>query len=122
MNPLPQPRQFLSDLQRLARLLFDHEDDGTSPTLRTLLNEICRAAAMIRGGCSPRACEDFAMRRIEWRVQYDLVDDSTIDQAMRLLRDAVVRGIELLRHTDWRTPDSRLISMITAQTGIDLVA
>ncbi len=120
MNPLPQPQQFLSDLQRLAALLFDNEDDGTSPTLRTLLNEIQRAAAMIQGGCSSRACHDFALRRLEWRVQYDLVDDSTIDQAMRLLRDAVVRGIELLRPIDWRTPDSGLVSMIAVQTGVDL--
>ena len=96
MNPLPQPQQFLSDLQRLASLLFDHEDDGTSPTLRTLLYEICRAAAMIRGGCSPRACEDFAMRRLEWRVQYDLKDDSTLDQAMGLLQTIIQQGIELL--------------------------
>ena len=108
MNPLPQPQQFLSDLQRLAALLFDHEDDGTSPTLRTLLNEICRAAAMIQGGCSPRACEDFAMHRLEWRVQYDLKDDSTLDAAMRLLATIIPRGIELLRHIDWRTPELRV--------------
>jgi hypothetical protein len=39
---------------------------------------------------------------------------------MRLLGDAVVRGIELLRPIDWRTPDSRLVSMIAVQTGVDL--
>ena len=40
MNPLPQSQQdFLYDLQRLASFLFDGED-GNSPTLRTLLNEI----------------------------------------------------------------------------------
>jgi len=53
MNPLPQSQQdFLHDLQCLASLLFDHEADGTSPTLRTLLNEIRGAAAMIGGGCA----------------------------------------------------------------------
>jgi len=51
----------------------------------------------------------------------DLADDSTLDAAMRLLATIIPRGIELLRPIDWRTPDSRLVSMIAAQTGIDLV-
>ncbi len=106
MNPLPQPQQFLSDLQRLASLLFDHEDDGTSPTLRTLLYEICRAAAMIRGGCSSGACEDFAI--------------SALHEAMGLLQNIIQQGIELLQHIDWRDANSRLVLMIAAQTGFDL--
>ncbi|MGO9113249.1 MAG: hypothetical protein ACLP9L_28795 [Thermoguttaceae bacterium] len=121
MIPLPQPQQaFLSDLQRLASLLFDREHDGTLPTLRTLLNEIRGAAAVIRGGCAPRDCQDFAMRRLAWRVRYDLKDDSTIDQAMLLLAIIIRRGIELLRPIDWRAANSSVISTIAVQTGVDL--
>ena len=40
---------------------------------------------MIRGGCLSGKCYDFAMPRLEWRVQYDLKDDSTLGDAMRLL-------------------------------------
>ena len=121
MSPLPQSQQsFLFDLQRLASLLFDREHDGTSPTLRTLLNEIRGAAAMIRSGCSPRACEDVALRRLSWRVRYDLKDNSTIDRAMLLLQTIIRHGIELLRPIDWRSANSRLIATIAVQTGVDL--
>ena len=41
---------------------------------------------MIRGGCLSGECYDFAMGRLEWRVQYDLKDDSTLGDAMRLWR------------------------------------
>jgi hypothetical protein len=120
MNPLPQSQQdFLHDLQCLASLLFD-SDDGTSPTLRTLRNEIRGAAAMIRGGCSPVACQEFAMRRLAWRVRHDLRNDANLDQAMLLLQAIIRRGIELLRHIDWRNANSRVISMIADQTGVDL--
>jgi len=115
-----QPQQFLSDLDRLAAMLSDHEDDGTSPTLRTLLYEIRRAAAMIRGGCPPRGCHDFALRRLGWRVRYDLKDGSTLDEALGLVQAIVPAGIELLRHIDWRNANSALISTIVAQTGVDL--
>ncbi|MGA2257857.1 MAG: hypothetical protein ABSG53_24605 [Thermoguttaceae bacterium] len=120
MNRITTQQGFLHDLHCLATMLFDHEADGNSPTLRTLLNEIRGAAAMIGGGCSPRACQDFAMRRLAWRVRYDLKDDSTIDQAMQLLQTIIRRGIELLRHIDWRNANSRVISTIAMQTGVDL--
>ncbi len=76
---------------------------------------------MIRGGHHPGGCEDFAMRRLEWRVKYDLVDRSTYGKAMQLLQQAIPRGIELMLPIDWQVAwSSKLVSMITAQTGIDL--
>ena len=119
--PAYLPEQlFLDDLAQLDDLLYFREESGCSATLHTLLNEIRRAAAMIKGGCLPKGCHDFAMRRLTWRVQYDLKDGSTLDEALWLVRDAITRGIELLRDTDWRYANSRLISMIAAQTGVDL--
>ena len=113
----------LDELARLADLLVPRRASarcGASVTLHTLLNEIRRATAMIRGGFSVKHCHDFAMPRLTWRVQYDLKDGSTLDDAMWLVRDAVTRGVELLRDTDWRYANSRLISMIAAQTGVNL--
>ena len=75
---------------------------------------------MIRGGCSPVACQEFAMRRLAWRVRHDLKDDSNLDQAMLLLQAIIRRGIELLRHIDWRNANARVISLIAEQTGVDL--
>jgi len=120
MNRITTQQSFLTDLQLLATMLFDREHDGTSPTLRTLLNEIRGAAAMIRSGCSPSACQDFAMRRLSWRIRHDLKDDSTLDQVMRLLQAIIRRGIELLRPIDWRNANSRVITTIAEQTGVDL--
>jgi hypothetical protein len=119
--PAPLPEQILlDDLSQLDALLYFREESGCSATLHTLLNEIRRSTAMIRGGFSAKHCHDFAMRRLTWRVQYDLKEDSTLDEALWLVRDAVTRGIELLRDTDWRYANSRLISMIAEQTGVDL--
>ena len=122
-NPDPQPRpqqQFLGRLQRLDSLLLDRGHDGTSSTLRILLKEIQGAAAMVRGGFSPKGCQDFATQRLTWRVQYDLVDPSTFDDAMQLLQAIILQGIELLRPIDWRKAGGTLLSAIAAQTGVDL--
>ena len=62
------------------------------------------------------------MRRLTWRVQYDLKDDSTLDEAIRLLQATIPLGAELLWPIDWRAPDFTLVSMIKAQTGFDLAA
>ncbi len=119
--PASIPEQlFLDDLAQLEALLFFREEAGHSATLHTLLNAIRLATAMIRGGFSAKHCHDFAMRRLTWRVQYDLKDRSTLDEALWLVRDVVTRGIELLRDTDWRHTNCRLISMIAEQTGVDL--
>jgi hypothetical protein len=119
--PATLPEQlFLDELAQLDAMLCFREESGCSATLHTLLKEIRRAAAMIKGGCSPKGCHDFAMRRLTWRVQYDLKDNATFDEALWLVRDAITRGIELLRDTDWRYANSRLLSMIAAQTGVDL--
>jgi hypothetical protein len=95
-------------------------EEEETPTANTLLKEIQRGAAMIRGGYAPRTCEEFAMRRLTWRVRYDLKDGSALGEAMRLLEAIIPHGIELLRHIDWRSANSRLISSIASQTGIDL--
>lgn len=110
----------LDDLAQLDALLYFREESGCSATLHTLLNAIRLATAMIRGGFSAKHCHDFAMRRLTWRVQYDLKDGSTLDEALWLVKDAITRGVELLRDTDWRHANSRLISMIAEQTGVDL--
>ena len=112
----------LEDLSQLDTLLFFREESGCSATLHTLLNEIRRATAMIRGGFSPKHCHDFAMRRLTWRVEDDLKDGATLDDALWLVRDAFTRGVELFRDIDWRHANSRLISMIAEQTGVDLGA
>lgn len=39
------------------------------------------------------------MRRLDWRVQYDLKDDATCGEAMQLLAALISSGIELLRAT-----------------------
>ena len=61
------------------------------------------------------------MRRMTWRVRYDLVDDSTFDEALRLMADIIRQGIDLLWPIDWRA-NSMLVSMIRARTGFDLAA
>ena len=117
--PETLPEQlFLEDLAQLDDLLYFREESGCSATLHTLLKEIRRAVAMIRGGYSAKHCYDFAMRRLTWRVQYDLKDKATFDEAMLLVEDAVTRGVELLRDVDWR--HDRLITRIAEQTGVDL--
>ncbi len=119
--PATLPEQLLlDDLAQLDALLYFREEAGCSATLHTLLNTIRLATAMIRGGFPAKHCHDFAMRRLTWRVQYDLKDRATLDDAMWLVRDAVTRGLELLGDTDWRYANSRLISMIAEQTGVDL--
>ena len=40
----------LDDLTQLSALLYFREESGCSATIHTLLNEIRRATAMIRGG------------------------------------------------------------------------
>jgi hypothetical protein len=60
------------------------------------------------------------MRRMTWRVRFDLIDDSTLGEAMWLLAAIIPQGIDLLWPVDWRATDSVLISMITPQTGFDL--
>ncbi len=63
------------------------------------------------------------MRRLAWRVKYDLLDRSRLDDALQLLQTVIPLGIELLRPIDWRVArSSALISTIEAQTGIDLAA
>ncbi len=113
---------FLDNLAQLDALFYFREESGPSATLHTLLNAIRLATAMIRGGFSAKHCHDFVMRRLMWRVQYDLKDRATLDDAMWLVEDAITRGIELLGDTDWRHPSSRLISMIAAQTGVEMGA
>ncbi len=121
MMPASLPEQLLlDDLAQLDALLYFREESGCSATLHTLLTAIRLATAMIRGGFSAKHCHDFAMRRLTWRVQDDLKDNSTLDDALWLVRDAVTRGVELLRNTDWRHANSRLVSMIAEQTGVDL--
>ena len=61
------------------------------------------------------------MRRVTWRVQHDLKDASTFDEAMRLLAEIIPPGIDLLWPVDWRAA-SPLVSMIRAKTGFDLAA
>ena len=88
-QPATLPKQLLLDELGNSTPSSTSARNPLAPaTLHTLLKEIRRTAAMIKGGCSPKGCHDFAMRRLTWRVQYDLKDGSTLDEALWLVRDA----------------------------------
>ena len=58
--------------------------------------------------------------RAERRIRQGLVDADQMEDALRLLEIIVGQGLELLQGIDWRR--ARLVSMIAAQTGVDLGA
>ena len=105
----------LRNLQQLAAMLhpFDAE-----PTLCVLLHDLRRAVMFREGGACYEDAEGMVWRRAKWRIEAGIVDQDQTEDALRLLQAIIGLGMDLLRNIDWR--HSRLVSMITEQTGIDL--
>jgi hypothetical protein len=64
--------------------------------------------------------EGMVRARAEWRIHEGIVDPDQTEDALRLLQSVIQTGMDLLRNIDWRDGNSRLLSMIASQTGVDL--
>jgi len=109
----------LRNLQQLAAMLHHYDAE---PVLRVLLRDLRRAIMFRRSGACYEDAEGMVWHRAEWRVRDGIVDPSQIDEALRLVRAIIELGMELLPGIDCRATDSPLVSMIRAQTGLDLAA
>jgi hypothetical protein len=118
----PQPadiaqEELVERLCELAMLLHRHE---AACTISVLVNGIRRAVQARREGAAYDDAEGFAWRRAEWRVRYGVVDASRVEDALRLLRTIILLGMELPVRLDWFAEPAMLISMLAAQSGLDL--
>jgi hypothetical protein len=118
----PQPvdiaqEELVERLCELAMLLHRHE---AACTISVLVNGIRRAVQARREGADYDDAEGFAWRRAEWRVRYGVVDASRVEDALRLLRTIILLGMELPVRLDWFAEPAMLISMLAAQSGLDL--
>jgi hypothetical protein len=110
-------RQYIlvRNLQQLAAMLHR---GAAGCTISVLLRDLRRAAALC--GDSYDEAEGFAWRRAEWRVREGILDPDQTEEALRLVQAIIQLGMELFRNVNWRDRNSALLSMIAAQTGVEL--
>jgi len=107
----------LRNLQQLAAMLHRSEADCT---ISVLLHDL-RGAVMFReGGACYEDAEGMVWARGKWRVEDGIVDPHQTEEALRLVQAIIQLGMELFRNVHWRDHNSVLLSMIAAETGIDL--
>ena len=61
-----------------------------------------------------------ARARLAQQLREGIVDSDQMEDAMRLLQTIIELGMELFRDIRWRDGHSTLLSLIAAQTGVDL--
>jgi hypothetical protein len=89
-------------------------------TISVLLRDLRRAAALCGDSYPYDEAEGFAWRRAEWRVRDGIVHPDQTEEALRLVQTIIQLGMELFRNVNWRDHNSALLSMIAAQTGVEL--
>ena len=108
---------FLRNLQQLAAMLRSGEAEAT---ISVLLKDLRRATMFRQYDAAYDEAGSFAWHRAKWRVRDGIVDTDQTEEALRLVQAIIELGMQLLRNIDWRDGNSRLVSMIAEQTGVDL--
>ena len=108
---------FLRNLQQLAAML--HRYDAES-TLHVLLHDLRQAVMFREGGADYEDAEGMVWARAKWRVEDGIIDRDQTEDALRLVQLIIGIGLELFRDVGGRHANSRLVSMIAVQTGVDL--
>ena len=108
---------FLRNLQQLGAMFHPLEAQSI---LHVLLNDLRRAVMFRESGAAYEDAEGMAWARAQWRVRDGVIDRDQTEDALRLVQIIIRLGTELFRDVDWHSANSRLISMIAVQTGVDL--
>jgi uncharacterized protein (DUF779 family) len=106
---------FVRNLRQLAAMLPQHE---ARHLLHVLLHDLRRAVMFREAGACYEDAEGMVWPRAEWRIRQGIVDRDQIEDALGLLQAIIQVGMDLFRGINWR--HARLVSMIAAETGVDL--
>ena len=108
---------FVRNLQQLAAMLHPYDAESA---LQVLLHDLRQAVMFREGGADYEDAEGMVWARAKWRVEDGIIDPDQTEDALRLVQLIIGIGLELFRDVGGRHANSRLVSTIAVQTGVDL--